>query len=172
MTKKITSYVYSEQKFPTLKTYGKVRETNKDGYLFSKGKYLTKIKVEDLPESYVEGTYYRTKGYLNAAGVKQMVYVPNMWINHMFKDDYLYVSYDKEIIEKVGTFGGKDYDGYDIVIRGFNIISFLKAAEKYSNYDISEIKEQIELKRKTFKEKHPMFYELEVTNEDFFGDRS
>lgn len=172
MTKKITSYVYSEQKFPTLKTYDKVRETNKDGYLFSKGKYLTKIKAEDLPESYVEGTYYRTKGYLNAAGVKQMVYVPNMWINHMFKDDYLYVSYDKEIIEKVGTFGGKDYDGYDIVIRGFNIISFLKAAEKYSNYDISEIKEQIELKRRIFKEKHPMFYELEVKNEDFFGDRS
>lgn len=170
MAKKIASNIYSEQKFPTLSTYDKLRETNENGYLYSKGKYLTKIKVEDLPESFVEGVYYRTKGYINAAGVKHMVYVPNMWINHMFKDDFLYISYDKEIKQKENSFGFKDYEGYDIVIRGFNIVTFLKAAEKHSGYNISEIKELIELKRITFKEKHPEFYKLEVHNENFFED--
>lgn len=166
---RIASNIYSECKFPTIKTYGTFQKPHPDGYLFSKGKYLTKIKVEDLPEHFVEGTYYRTKGYANAKGVVHMIYVPNMWINHMFKDDYLYVSYKGEIEEIKNEFGGRDFNNYDLIIRGYNIITFLKAAEKYSGYDISEIKELIELKRQTFKEKHPEFYELEVGNRgDFF----
>ena len=167
-TKQIKGKLYTERKLPTLANITSGRPEHPEKYLYSKGKYLTKIKKEDLPEHFIRGTYYRTEGYASAEGIKQMIYKPNMHINHMFKDDCLYVSYDKEIREE-DTEYGKIHVGYDLKIWGWQIVEFLKAAEKYSNYDITEIKQQIEVKRQTFKEKYPSFYELEVGDrENFF----
>lgn len=168
MGKNIKSKLYTERKTPTLSNFTLNRTEHPDKYLYAKGKYLTKIRKENLPEYFIKGTYYRTEGYASAKDVKHMIYKPNMSINHMFRDDCLYVSYDKEITNKQTDYG-IEYVGYDIIIWGWQIIEFLKAAEKYSNYDISEIKQQIELKRQTFKNNHPSFYDLEVGDrEDFF----
>lgn len=165
---KINANFYTVAQTPTLKTFDRIREADPERYLFSKGRYKTKIRTEDLPEYFIEGVYYRTHGFMSAKGVKQVVYHPNMWVNHMFKDDYLYVSYDKEIETIKTKMGYIDFKNHDYVIRGWSIINFLKGIEKYSNYDISFIKEQIELKRKTFEENHPEFYKLEVSNPNFF----
>lgn len=131
--------------------------------LFSGGTYPTKITAEDLPEWYVYGRYYKHFGYLSAKGVKHLLYTPNKWTNHMFKDDCLYISYDKPIVHNPNREMYYDrYTGYDEYIYGFAIVAFLKAAEKYSGYDISRIKDQIEDKRIWFKNNYPDFYELEV----------
>lgn len=60
------------------------------------------------------------------------------------------------------------YTGYDEYIYGSAIVRFLKAAEKYSGYDISGIKAQVEDKRIWFKNTYPEFYELEVPQDKPF----
>ena len=141
----------------------------KDGTLFSCGTYATLIKPSDLPEWYVHGRYYKHWGYLSAKGVKHLVYTPNKFSNHMFKDDCLYISYKDPIVPN------EDWEhrfyrftGFDEYIYGSAIVRFLLAAEKYSGYDISEIKEQIEDKRLWFKNTYPDFYALEVSEDKPF----
>ena len=173
MNKRITANLYTETK-----TIWKNREhviiRNDDGALFSQGQYKTKIFPSDLPEWFIEGNYFRHRGYLSAAGVKHLLYDPNLFTNHMFKDDFLYISYDKPIVplsperrpQSVFKFGG-----FDEYIWGWNIVSFLKAAEKHSNYDITDIKMQIEKKRQWFENTYPDFYRLECGTQDVFWDR-
>ena len=138
----------------------------KDDTLFSCGIYPTKITAADLPEWYVYGRFYKHWGYLCAKGVKSLVYDPCKFSNHMFKDDFLYISYHDQIIpnpDRSESFN--KFIGYDEYIYGSVIVSFLKAVEKYSGYDISEIKVQIEDKRLWFKETYPDDYALEVSND-------
>lgn len=136
--------------------------------LFANGVYQTKIKPEQLPDSYIEGLYYAyDHGYMNTAGIKYMIYRPNKCFNHMFKDDFLFISYDKPIEKDKYMFYKSDE-----YVWGTNIIAILKGAEKYSGYDISEIKKQIEDKRKWFAETYPEDYALEVgSHGNFFGDK-
>lgn len=134
--------------------------------LFSGGTYPTKVTVADLPEWYVYGRYYKHWGYLSAKGIKSLVYEPNKFSNHMFKDDFLYISYNKPIVpnpDRSSNF--YKYIGFDEYIYGGVIVRFLKAAEKYSSYDISGIKAQIEDKRLCFKETYPEDYALEVSSD-------
>lgn len=143
----------------------------KDDTLFSGGTYPTKIKAEDLPEWYVFGRFYKHWGYLSAKGVKSLVYEPNKFSNHMFKDDFLYISYDAPIVpnlDRQATW--YNYTGFDEYIYGSAIVRFLCAAEKYSDYDISEIKAQIEDKRLWFKQTYPDDYALEVSEDRPFFD--
>lgn len=167
MSKSFTANLYTEPR-PTWKNRSQEIAHNDDGFLLSKGKYRTKIRPEELPEWYVYGRYYKHWGYLSAKGVTSLYYRPNYVFNHMFKDDFLYISYDKPI-EPVprhqSIFGCEGFDEY---ISGWNIVSFLKAAERHSNYDISEIKAEIEKKRQWFETAYPEFYKLEVPSPDIF----
>ena len=141
------------------KRYRYVKDEN--GYLYADGIYPTRIKPEDLTEWYVYGRYLKCFGYLSAKGVRHMIYRPNMVFNHMFKDDTLYISYGTEIQPtKIDSF--EHYTGYDIAIGGVYIVSFLKAAEQYSGYDISEFKVQIEEKRLWLKNAFPEDYKHEA----------
>ena len=86
----------------------------------------------------------------------------------MFKDDFLFISYEKPITHTTDSI--LDYTGHDEHIYGGFIVKFLKAAEKYSGYDISEIKAQIEDKRLWFKENYPGDYAHEVPQDKPFFD--
>ena len=135
---------------------------NEDGYLFAQAIYPTKIKAEDLPEWYVYGRYYKCFGYLSAKGVVDMKYVPSRYCNHFLKDDFLFISYNTLISEKLGKNSIIDaYTGYDERIYGNEILSFLKAARKYSSYDISGIAQMIQEKAdwivQTFPEEYSDF---------------
>lgn len=140
---------------------------NDDGTLFS-GHYRKKIKPEDLPEWYIYGRYYKLWGYLSAKGIVDMLYLPNMYINHFLKDDFLLISYDEKIRENMDTRTCmfEKHTGWDERICGHEILGILKGARKYSNYDISAIIEQIKEKQKVFKEKYPRDYEAECKNFD------
>ena len=142
------------------KTHAHYKKTDPDGYLLSQGRYRTKIRPEDLPEWYVYGYFYKRHGYLSAKGIKYLVYRPQKHWNHMLKDDFLFISYDLPITHT--DYSLDSFKGYDELIYGGIIIQFLLAAEKYSGYDISGIKAQIEDKRLWFKENYPEDYKHEV----------
>ena len=62
--------------------------SNDDGTLFS-GCFKTKIRPTDLPEWYLYGRYYKRWGYMSTKGIVDMVYRPNLHVNHFLKDDFL-----------------------------------------------------------------------------------
>ncbi len=134
---------------------------NEDGTLFS-GRYKTKMHPTDLPEWYLYGRYYKRWGYMSTKGIVDMVYRPNLHVNHFLKDDFLYISY-KEKIEPVTEEDEKndrmlryeEYKGYDEVVFGSEIIDILKGARLYSGFDITPIIEQIKEKEKWLRNKYP-----------------
>lgn len=144
--KRIRQVLYTEQKIA--RKDGRLRYIeDPDGYLYANMIYPSKMKAEDLPEWFVHGSYYRCWGYLSAKGVTDLKYVPNLWSNHFLKDDALLVSYH-EMIEQISdsVILWERYKGYEIMISGNEILSFLRAAEKYSEIDIVEIVQQIQEK--------------------------
>lgn len=129
-------------------------ETDPDGHLFSDGQYKTKIYASDLPEHFVYGYLYKRHGFISAAGVKHMLYVPDYTFNHRLKYDTLYISYDEPIRLDTGDHGLKLYEGYKHAVSGPLILDFVDAAEKYSAYDVSEIRSEIKRKSDWYDEKY------------------
>lgn len=137
-----------------------------DPYLLSGGRYKTKIKPEDMPPWYLRGLFYGYKdGFLQTKGVDELFYRPNLFTNHMFNDDFLFISY------KYVKPGGQPVDNfcpipYSEYVWGWNIPRFLIMAEKYSGYDTSKIKQQIRAKQDWFRLTYPDDYAREVFNRD------
>lgn len=72
------------------------------------------------------------------------MYVPNYRVEkQLFKYDNLFVSYKKEIQPVELENGFKWYIGYDHVLDGSIISSFIEAVAKFSDYDISEIRSMV-----------------------------
>ena len=65
----------------------------------------------------------------------------------MYKDDILFISYDKEITPVENDDGFQWYEGYDYFLSGNIILDFVDAAEKYSGLDVSGIREELAKKR-------------------------
>jgi len=131
-------------------------EHDPQGYLFSEGKYRTKILPEDLPEWYVYGYLYKRHGFISAKGVKHILYVPNYTFdNHLHKYDALFISYGAEIepYQTEDSFSSW-YKGYDYVIDGALMVEFVEAAGKFSSYDVREIQREIERKRAWYHERN------------------
>ena len=150
MKKKFNSPLYTEGKFG--KGY---RETldRENPFLYSRGVYRTKIQKEDLPEDYINiisRTFWYLSGYVKTSEIVDMKYEMRR-INHLFKDDYLYISYHEPLKKEEVMRGYFRYVNYDMCICGNGIIPIVLAAEKYSGYDIAEIKKQIEEKRSWYK---------------------
>lgn len=154
MAKKITGKLYLPQKIKLIDhQLQAIRDEN--GYLFSDGIYRTKILPEDLPEWFVHGYMYKRHGYLCAKGVKHLLYCPNYaFDNHYLKYDNLYISFDKPITQVEGS-QYKDYEGWDYVLGGPVIVDFVEAAAKYSEYDVGEIKKELDKKLQWYYERNP-----------------
>lgn len=127
---------------------------NEDFTLFS-GYHKTKIVEEDLPEWYVYGRYYKLWGFLSTKGITDLVYIPNLWVNHFLKDDCLLISYSGKITVNPNERSFEKYTGFDERVWGNEILDVLKGAEKFSNYDISCIVEQIREKKRILIENYP-----------------
>ena len=154
--------LYFEEKIVLVK--GDMRKhTNRDGTLFS-GNYPTKIIHSMLPEWYARGRYYKRWGYLSVKGITDLKYIPNRFTNHFLKDDFLLISYGGKLVEKDAPRGSTldRYDGVDEYVFGNEILTVLKGAREFSNYDISPIIEQIKDKVEMLAEKYP---------EDFGNDQ-
>ncbi len=147
--KKIKAFYYTKGHYG--KRFRETVDTDNE-YLYSRGRYPTKIKKEDLPEDYIE---FRSRaiwymiGYLKTSGVVDIAYKP-LKINHLFKDDYLYISYKEKLKTEKSEWGSFYYINYDIAVCGSDIVPILLYIEKYSNLNIDKIKGQIYDKVKWF----------------------
>ena len=163
--KKINAYFYTQGKFG--KGFRETIDTNNE-YLYSRGRYLTKIKKEDLPEDYVEfrsrAIWYMT-GYLKTSGIVDIDYKA-MKVNHLFKDDYLYISYKEKLRCEKNHWGFEDFINYDICICGNDIIPILLYIEKYSNISIDNVKQKIQDKVEWYRENCKEDYIRQFGNED------
>ncbi len=154
--KKIKAPFYTIKKASVRSCFHDTRLPN--GWLYAKGKNRTKITAEDLPEHYIPITIYKVRGYISVKEIKDIVYYPNYRINHMHKDDILYVSYDKPIrVEKCRFYSTEisEYHDYDALLWGANIIDFIEAIRKFKSYDIEPIAAEVIRKEKFFMEKYP-----------------
>ena len=130
---------------------------NEDGTLFA-GPYKTKIKPEDLPKWYLRGRYYKRQGYMSTKGITDLVYIPNTFINHFLRDDYLLVSYSGKIHEIESAEKKKyidSYMGWDEIVWGNDIITVLIGAKRYSNFDIQPIITQLKQKKAWLQNRYP-----------------
>lgn len=134
---------------------GRWYKKNSDGSLFS-GVYKTKIYPEDLPEWYLFGRYYKRFGYMSTKGITDMVYRPSKWSNHFLKDDFLFISYNEKIRKIDNPQNSLDeYEGYDEMVYGHEVLEILKGAREYSNYDITPFIQQLKEKKKWLIETFP-----------------
>lgn len=149
--KRIVSTLYMESRI----LHNPLREEkDPDGYLFADGRYRTKIFASDLPEFFVYGYLYKRHGFISAAGVKHLLYVPNYIFNHRHKYDSLYISYDEPIRPVAGDHGVTLYDGCKHAVGGPLILDFVNAAAKYSGYDVADILKEIQRKSDWYDEKY------------------
>ena len=118
--------------------------------LLSHGRYRTKFTVEDIPEWYCKLCRRGAYEYVRAKGVKHLLYKPNLFHNHMFKDDFLYISYDRPIRPRENAFGFTTFYIAD-------------------NLLCTGIKEEIEQKRVWFQKTYPDDYAREVGDRDIFS---
>ena len=133
-----------------------------EGYLFAQGRYLTKIKESDLPPWFIRCYIHRQYGWLDTKRIFDLLYKPNMHVNHAFKDDFLYISYTpgQKIVHDPSSIAG--YTGYDEVIWGHCITDVVRAAKQNAGFDTSKIEQQIIDKLAWFKEAYPDDYKYEV----------
>lgn len=117
---------------------------------------LTQYRVKDLPPYYIHVYLYGSYKYLRATNVKDLIYVPNNWINHFLRDDVLYISYNYPLRLEVNRYGYPSCEKYDVALFGNDIMMFIAAAKYYSDYDVSGIEQQIKDKLALFKRKHPI----------------
>ena len=133
---KYPDYLYTKHSLP-------------EGYLFSGWKTgrKTKIKANDLPDSFIRCYNYKKNGYVQTAGVKDILYKPSPFHNHSFKDDFVFLSYkDGKTIQKDGTW----YNNYDEYIFGNDIVNVIFGVEKHS----PEMKEKIDVIKKEMVKQH------------------
>ena len=154
--KLINAMLYMESKIVHKNGEGLYVVNDPNGYLFSYGRYPTKIMPSDLPEWYIYGYLHKRHGYLSAKGIKHLLYKPNYTFdNHLHKYDTLYISYDEKIEPYETEHDSVFYKGYDYAIGGNFISRFVEASGKYSGYNIESLKKEIARKQAFYNEKNP-----------------
>lgn len=133
-------------------------QINKDenGYLYSEGRYLTKIKKDDLPTDYIEihsRTIWYMDGFIKTSGVKDLFFEYRK-DNHFLKNDYLYISYDKKIEEVKDEYGNDEVRYFDFIICGGDVLSILLNIEKNSSIDTTIVKNKINEKFRWWKDNY------------------
>ena len=148
MNKKINSNYYTDRKI-TFKNHKLLNINNLNNYLFSLEKYKTKILQEDLPEYFVKLFIGGINKFVSTKNIKHIIYEPNYFTHHLYKDDFLFISYRKPITKDT-NYSFAYYKNYDIALYGFSIINFIDAVEKYGDYDVKEIKEKLKIKKEWY----------------------
>lgn len=136
-----------EDEYWKYRSYWNVHYSLPDGRLYAGWglRYPTKLTKDDLPPDYTYMSNYKKHGYIRTAGVKSLVYKRSSFHNHTFKDDFLFISYTKDLGEYVSGFeAGSTYLEADEYIFGNDIIDFIVAVDKYSpDIDTTTIKQQM-----------------------------
>lgn len=104
-------------------------------------------------------------GYVKTSGIVDIGY-KSIKINHLFKDDYLYISYKEKLKFEKNIFGFCDYTNYDICICGNSIIPILFAIEENSKININGVKEKIYEKVDWYKNHYKEDYLIQFDDEN------
>ena len=165
MMKKINANFYTKGKFDR-----GFRETvNTDNeYLYSMGHYPTKIREEDLPKDYIKfqsRTIWYMTGYLKTSNVQDVYYI-YLKENHLFKDDYLYISYNNKLKMKKSKYGTEDCIDYDFCICGGDIIPILFEIEKNSQVNTTKVRNKINEKFEWWKSNEIDDYKSYFNNQE------
>lgn len=158
MKKRINSYWYTKEKYKYVfdkeeKQYRINRFTLENGCLYSKAKYPTKIKVEDLPDTYIYGRIYGNWGYINTGGVRDLYYKESIVTKESFKDDFLFVSYNKPInIEAIQEYDYKNQT-HDLSLYSHEIFDFIDKILEQDEYKNTVLFENAENIRKQLDDK-------------------
>lgn len=161
MSKRISAHFYTKGKF------GRgIRETvdTNNPCLYAYGRYKTKIREEELPDDYIpihSRSIWYMQGFLKTTGIVDMDYT-YCKENHLFKDDYIYISYTEKLQTKISQWGYPDIINYDVCISGNDIVDIVLAAEKYSGFDTRQIRKKIEEKRVWLRDNEPDYYAMAV----------
>lgn len=103
-------------------------------------------------------------GFIKTSEVKDLKYT---WVkeNHLFKDDYIYLSYHGPISQHTDEYGYTSYVDYDVCVCGNDIVRIVLWVEKYSCIDTSEVRKEIEKKRIWLRDNEEDYYR-EFVKED------
>ena len=168
---RINSYIYTYGKFG--KGFREILDTE-NKFLYSHGRYPTKIVAEDLPEDYIKihgRTLWYMTGFLKTSEIVDIQYKMAK-LNHLFKDDYIYISYKEKLKKETDQYGYDHYTNYDACFCGPDILDIAHAVEKYSHLDISHIRKGMKEKVRWLKKNEPDFYEscFHGKDEDFLKE--
>ena len=139
-------------------------EDTNNPFLYSQGMYPTKITEDDLPEYYIPihaRVIRYMQGFLKTSGIVDMDY-SYCKENHLFKDDYIFISYSEKLRWEPGPWGFPECINYDVCVDGNDIIEIVLAAEKYSGFDTTEVRRKIEEKRVWLRDNESHYYESAV----------
>lgn len=89
-------------------------------------------------------------GYIDALSLH-----PKASSKNAYKDDLLFISYDKPIVETKDKFGYDIQEGYEAVLYGHMTFDFIRVVRKYQNYDIKPIADEVKKKEAFYREKSP-----------------
>ena len=158
---------YSFERILVDSTGGNFKYENSNLKVWKNNRYYnTKKQLSDLPESYCAIHRYSNKyDVCETKGITDMQYT---WIkeNHFMKDSMLRVSYQGKIVEKPMMFEHKgklvetcfkDYENVNVVVFGNDIFKFLRYAKKWSNYDLTDIRNEFVKQCEWLKENEPIF---------------
>lgn len=142
MSSKKYANFYTDRKFKNI-NHNLVKIIDENNHLFANGIYKTKILEEDLPEYFVKVYFGSKYQFISVKNIKDMLYKPNYFTSHLYKDDFLYISYDKPIVrDKNNNF----YTDYEILIYSSAIVDFIKAVKENNTYDVKNIEDELNKK--------------------------
>lgn len=131
-----------------------------------KRSYKTKMKPSEFPEHYCDvHRFWYTRNLINTKGVVDLHY---SWIeeNHFMKDSVLRISYTGKIEEYHDNFkvGDKivisvftDYTNVGAMVFGNEIFKCLGYIKKYSNYDLTDVRNEFIRQCEWLKANEPEF---------------
>ena len=123
-----------KQKSNLLKLLGSQKfVVNVGNYYYAEGSRPTKIQKADIPEYYVEGyAYHMSEVFVKAKDVKDIAYKRSKITPESFKDDVLYISYDKPIKMVKDAHGWTQFENADVTVFGVFILDFVEGMKKWS----------------------------------------
>lgn len=95
---------------------------------------------------------------MSTKGIIDLVYIPSFYSNHYLKDDCLLVAYGGKITKKENAsaeFSLDKYEGWDERVWGFDIVTILIGARKYSEDNIEPFVEKLKWKKEYMQTQFP-----------------
>ena len=131
-------------------------ERDPNGYLYSLASYPTKMLPENLPPEFLGCTIFGRDGYIDTSRVTDISYKPNNFVNHLFRDDALYIKYGGKLHVDYDSDWDMEYvSNYDLILDGWDIIAAVAYLEKFSTIDCTDVLCAIKTKVDSYKTNYP-----------------